>query len=156
MQISELITTIREDYLDDTDTTKPGWSDASLLRKFTEAERQSCNRANLIYDNSNNYYTRMALISGTASYTIDPKITAIENIIFEGNVVVKKTREEMDRLQPTWRTDAGMAGKVVYAIITGKKLRFNYVPGVNFSNSASNDFFSPINIMVASSFQGKS
>ena len=127
MQVSKLITQVREDYIDDADSSKYLWSDASLLRKFTEAERQACNRANLIYDDST-YYTRLTLVSGQANYDIDPKITVVENIIFDGDVVVKKTREELDRLQPTWRTDTGMAGKVIYAVITGKQIRFNYIP----------------------------
>jgi len=126
--LSSLIATVREDYLDDTNVNMPGWTDTSLFRKFTEAERQACNRANLIYDDSTLAYARITLVSGTASYTIDPKVTVVENIIFDGDIVIKKTREEMDRLQPTWRTDTGMTGKVIYAVITGNKLRFNYIP----------------------------
>lgn len=127
MQVSKLITQVREDYLDDTNSDAYLWSDASLLRKFTEAERQACNRANLIYDDST-YYTSLTLVSGQASYDLDPKITVVENIIFDGDIVVKKTREELDKLQPTWRTDTGMADKVIYAVITGKQIRFNYIP----------------------------
>jgi hypothetical protein len=128
MQISSLITIVREDYLDDTSTQKPEWSPASLLRKFTEAERQACNRANLIYDNTTTQYTRITLVSGRASYTIDPKVTVIENVIFDGNVLVKKTQDDIEKLQPTWRTDTGMLDQTVYYFIKGRKLIFSRIP----------------------------
>ena len=128
MQVSSLITTVREDYTRDTNSDQYLWSDASLLRKFTEAERQACNRANLIYDDSTIEYTRITLVEDQSSYDLSNKITTIENIIFDSDVVVKKTKEELDVLQPTWRTDTGMTDKTLYAVISGRKLRFNYVP----------------------------
>ncbi len=129
MLVSELITSVREDYLDDkADATNYLWPDKAMLRYFTEAERQACNRANLIYDDSTTAYTRITLVSGQSSYAIDPKVTVIENIIFDGKYITKKTKEDMDVLSPTWRTDSGMAGKTIYAVISGRKLRVSPVP----------------------------
>ncbi|MDD4995781.1 MAG: hypothetical protein PHW53_04960 [Patescibacteria group bacterium] len=127
MLASSLITTIREDYLNDA-TAEYLWSDANLLRKLTEAERQSCNRADLIYDDSTTAYTRITLVNGQASYNIDPIVTVVENIIFDNNYVIKKAKEDMDAISATWRTDSGMAGKTVYAVISGRKLRISPVP----------------------------
>lgn len=128
MQVSTLFTTIREDYTEDTNSQSYLWSDASLLRKFTEAERQACNRADLIFDDSTVQYTQITLISGQASYTIDPKVTKIVQVRFDGNVLAQKTPEELDSLQSTWRTDTGMLDKTVYYTIKGRKIRFNYIP----------------------------
>ncbi len=127
MLASAFITTLREDYLADT-ATPYLWDDGSLLRKLTEAERQVCNRADLIYDDSTLAYTRITLVSGQASYSIDPLVTVVENILFAGNYVIKKSKEDMDALSATWRTDTGMAGKTVYAVIAGRKLRFSPLP----------------------------
>ena len=128
MQVSTLFATIREDYTEDTNSQSYLWSDASLLRKCTEAERQACNRADLIFDDSTVQYTQVALISGQASYTIDPKVTKIVQVRFDGNVLVQKTPEELDSLQSTWRTDTGLLDKTVYYTIKGRKIRFNYIP----------------------------
>lgn len=127
MLIADLIATIRTDYL--YDTVAPYlWDDDSLLRKLTEAQRQACNRANLIYDDSTPAYTRITLVNGQASYAFDQKLTVIENILFAGKYVTKKTKEEMDVISGTWRTDSGMTGKPIYAVISGHKLRLSPTP----------------------------
>jgi len=130
MLISELITTARADYLDDT-IAQNLWDNSSLLRKFTEAERQACNRANLIYDDSTAAYCKITLANAVASYAFSDKITVIENIIFDGSLVQRKTKDEMDRLSPTWRTDSGMTGKPVFAVVSGRSIRFSPLPDLS-------------------------
>lgn len=127
MLVSDLITVVREDYLDDRGP-EYGWNNASLLRKFTEAERQACNRANLLYDDLTTSIVKLTLVSGQASYSFSSKITAIENIIFAGKYITKATKEELDATNPTWRTDTGMAGKNVYAVLSGRTIRLTPIP----------------------------
>lgn len=122
MLISYLIDIVRQDYLKD--NTEPYlWPDAELLRKFTEAERQVCNRANLLYE----IYT-ITLVSGTRSYQLDPKITVIDKILFDGAYVDKNNKDHLDIYIPTWRTDTGMTGKNVYAVITGRAINISPIP----------------------------
>ena len=128
MLIKDLITTVREDYLHDINEDAYLWSDKRLMRAFTEAERQVCNRGDYIYDDTTPQYTKITLVSGQASYSIDPKVTVIENIIFDGDLIERKSKPDMDVLQPTWRTDTTMTGNVIYAIISGRKIRFNRIP----------------------------
>lgn len=128
MFISDLITMVREDFTEDTNSAKYLWTDESLFRKFTEAQRQACNRANLIFDDTNAQYTQITLVSGQSSYDIDPKVTVVDKVRFDGNVILKKTKDELDDIQSTWRTDTGLTGKTVFYVISGKKLRFNYIP----------------------------
>ena len=116
MQIKDLIETVRCDYLEDTNQEKYLWSDHSLLRKFTEAERQACNRGNLIYDDSTPQYTQIKLVDGKASYGFDHKLTVIDKIFINGLEVEKKSKDELDRTNPTWRTDSGMTGKTDQAV----------------------------------------
>ena len=126
MQAGSLMETIREDYLDDTESKL--WSDKRLFRALTEAERQSCNRANLIYDDSTSSYTQITLVNAIGSYSFNSKITVIDNILFAGQYVLRKTKEEMDVISSTWRTDTGMTGNTIYAVISGRKIRFSPIP----------------------------
>lgn len=128
MKIADLVTIVREDYCRDMNTKRPEWTDASLIRKFDAAQKQACNRANLIFDDTTPSYTRITLVSGKSSYDIDPRVTSIDTVIFNGDKLDQKTPEELDRLQPTWRTDTGLLNKTVYYVIRGRKIRFNYVP----------------------------
>jgi len=103
MQIADLITIARQDYL--YDVAQPyRWSDEFLCRSFLEAERQSCNRWNLIFDSGQPVYqgqslvsglvvdnsgvdliarppsTIISLLDGVSTYSIDSKITYIQYI----------------------------------------------------------------------------
>lgn len=123
---SDLITTARLDYLDD--KADPFlWDDKSLLRKISEAERQVCTRGDLIYDDTTAGYTKITLVNEQASYSFSQKLTVIENILFDGVIIEKKTKSQMDVISATWRTDAGMTGKVIYAVISGRKIRFSRI-----------------------------
>lgn len=128
MLIKDLIETVRCDYLEDTNADKYLWSDHSLLRKFSEAERQACNRGNLIYDDSTPQYTQIKLVNGKASYAFDSKLTIIENIFINGTEVIRKSKDELSLYSPTWRTDTGMLGKTVMAVISGRTIRFTPEP----------------------------
>jgi hypothetical protein len=127
MQVSDILETARADYLNDT-ALDYLWDADSMLRKINEAQRQACNRANLIYDDSTPAYTRITLVAGQASYPLHPKLTVIENIILNGVIITKKTKENLDTQIPTWRTDSGMLNKEVYAVIKGRTLRFTPIP----------------------------
>jgi len=127
MKASEIILTVREDYTED--TVKPYlFSDESLLRKLTEAERQVCNRGNYLFDDSNPEYTRINLIDGFQSYQLSTKVTVVEKVIFDGVPLVKKTKEELDRDYSTWRTDTTLTGNTVYYAISGKTIYFSRIP----------------------------
>jgi len=128
MKASDIITIAREDYLDDTVASAYLWSDKSLLRKLTEAERQACNRANLIYDDTTTGYTRITLVEGQRSYPFSSKLTVIEKVIFDGNILEKTTEENLDSSTPSWRTDTGMLDKTVTYFIKGRKIIFSREP----------------------------
>lgn len=128
MQVKDILDTARYDYLDDVEAARFEWDDSSMLRKINEAQRQACSRANLIYEDTLTEHSRITLVAGQASYALSPKVTVIENVIFDGNVLEKKTPHELDRSQPTWRTDTGMLDKTVYYTVRGRNIRFSRVP----------------------------
>lgn len=128
MKAETIITTVREDYTEDTNSSAYLFSDASLLRKLTEAERQACMRGNYLFDDTTPDYTRITLIDGTQSYLLDPKVTVVEKVIFAGVPLVKKTKEELDRDYSTWRTDTKLTGNTVYYAISGRRIYFSRIP----------------------------
>jgi len=142
MEISELITTIREDFLDDTfsgwesatDDEKAGqfiWSDSALLRYLTRAQQQACNRTDFIYDDSTASIVEITLIDGQRSYSISQKITVIEDITYDDNLVTHISKNDRDKYFPNWRTDENnMSGNVnVHYLIRSRKIFFYPAPG---------------------------
>ena len=126
MLVSEGISICSEDYMDDADNSL--WNKASLIRFFAEAERQACNRSNLIYDDSTTAVVEVTLVDGQATYALSQKITYIETVLFEGNNVVHKTKEELDREVTDWRTITGMTGNTINAFVRGRNIRFSPIP----------------------------
>ena len=136
MEISDLITIIREDYLDDTfsgwesatDLEKEDqflWSDKALFRYLTEAQRQACNRSDFLFDDSTFYVT---LVAGSPSYSISASITRIEQVSLYGKTVAHKSKIQLESEHPGWRTDSGISGKAASYVIRGRKLRIYPIP----------------------------
>lgn len=126
MQASELMKIVREDYLDDTKSDLL-WDDQSLLRKITEAQRQACNRTDFIYDDSS-ILAKIKLVDGKPSYSFSSKITVIERFIWDGITIQKKSKDTLDRENPTWRTETGLKGKTAYVLIQGRNIRMTPTP----------------------------
>ena len=136
MEISELITIIRSDYLDDTfsgwenasDSEKEDqflWTDASLLRYLTEAQRQACNRTDFLFDDESYSVT---LVTGVPTYSISSKITRLENVSLYNKDVQHKSKLQLQTDHPRWRTDSGISGKEASYFIRGRKIRFYPIP----------------------------
>jgi len=136
MEISELITILREDYLSD---TFEGWEDASdaekndqflwpdkaLFRYITEAQRQACNRTDFLYKES----FSITLVQGSPSYKINGKITFIEKVTMDGTTdVTHMSKAQFQNDFPTWRTDEGMEGQPLKYVMRGHVLRIYPIP----------------------------
>lgn len=137
MEISELITILREDYLDDTfsgweDASQVErddqflWSDKALLRYINEAQKQACNRTDFLFDDEEFI---IALVAGSPSYSIDQKIISIEQVTFDDRITAKhRSKISFQTDNPGWRTDEGMEGKELSFIIRSRKLRIHPIP----------------------------
>jgi hypothetical protein len=145
--IADLITIVREDYLDDA-VTPYSWSDSFLLRTFLEAERQACNRANLIYDDSTAAYAQIALKNGVSTYTINAKVNVLEHVGLNGVELVKKSKSELDYRNPTWRAQAGLKNKTVQYSMRGRDLRIIPTPDASV-DATFVETSAPISGMVA-------
>ena len=130
MDAQDIIDIARNDFLYDTQFPYR-WSDDFLLRSILEAERQACIRWNLIYDDSSAGIASVSLLDGVGSYELATEITAVESVIVNGNVIAKKSKEELERSIPTWRTDSGIKNKTVYYMIRGRRIHFTPKPSAS-------------------------
>ena len=126
MNIEQLIQIARE-YLDD-EAGKKVWSEAFMFRSFIEAERQACNRTNFLYEDSDAEYTQIKLKDSVSTYDISTLLTYIEWIGIDGTQITHKSKAELDRTTPAWRTETGIKNKTVCCTIRGRKLRVVPIP----------------------------
>jgi hypothetical protein len=85
------------------------WSLAEWTEYVNEAENEACIRANLIIDKSS-ALTNIAVLSGTATYSIDERILIIKRAMLSGGTepLVKTTRRVLDAVYPSWEAEAGV------------------------------------------------
>ena len=127
MNIEQLIAIVRNDYLDDA-VADFLWSDAFMFRSFTEAERQVCNRQNVLFDDSTTAYTKISLLDGVGTYDLDQKVNKLEQVLFNDTAIGQVSKHEIERLSPAWRSFTGMVNKVINYIIRGRTIRFTPSP----------------------------
>lgn len=90
MTFDELITIVREDFLDDVaDVEAPTDADyicgeAALLRHLAEAQRQACARRDLLFDETTAEVCEVTLQEGVASYALHPAVMRIDEALLEG------------------------------------------------------------------------
>jgi hypothetical protein len=140
MLASELIQVIREDYLDDVTDPCAGddedapylFSDATLLRYLTEAQRQACRRRDCrhIFDASDPDVCEIELAEDQRSYALDSRILRIERAIIGTDAtsteLLHSTVSALNSWDSTWRRTA--AGTPVAFIIEGRNLVLDRPP----------------------------
>lgn len=146
MEISELITTIREDYLSDifegwenaTDAERNDqflWPDKALLRYISEAQRQACNRSDLLYDDETFSF---ALIDGNPSYKFDNRITRIEQVSLNSKTVQHLSKIQLQMSYPNWRTDSGIGTNNAQYTVRGYRMRMHPIPNATDAGALVN------------------
>jgi hypothetical protein len=123
----ELVTQLRETYLDDLHTP-PYWSDSELLRNLNYAEVQACRRAHLLIDRftANDAGTsgtsstsgqrplcKLTLVANQATYYLSPKILMVKrcqltSMSYPLNGPV--STQELDERQSGWWGTSGTVG----------------------------------------------
>ena len=107
MQVQEIITRLREDYLDDTlgvDEDDSLVTDTSLLRFADEAQKQACRRGNFIYDETTATVCTIQLVEDQRAYPFDQNITVLQRVSFDGTDLNKTTEEALQNKDSNWRT----------------------------------------------------
>lgn len=86
MKLSEIINTVRREYLDDTELSQL-WSDTYLARCASQAEMEAARRAKLLFDKTT--VTDDNIASGTATTTTTNKLIDTAAVFVSANVVGK-------------------------------------------------------------------
>ena len=115
MRVEELITRLREDYLDDTlgvDNFDSLVSEPALLRFASEAQLQATRRGDLVYDEDTVSACNITLIADQKVYSFNSAINRIKRISYDGTNLCHTTEKELDRENKYWRTlDTGVPTK---------------------------------------------
>jgi len=100
MELSDLRAIVREDRFADVydnptpDTDSQRWTDAFIDRNLNEAERAACRGSDLLFDTTS-AVTDLSLVAGTPAYSLDPKITRLENILLDEEPLLHVTEDEL-------------------------------------------------------------
>lgn len=128
MKISDHITIVREDYLDDTlgvDDNDALVTETQLIRFAEDAQKQACRRMDLLWDETSSLCT-ITLVADQAQYPFSQKITKLESVRYDGAELEKKTESEMDLSWPAWRSvDSGIP---LYYIVRGRTISLYPAP----------------------------
>lgn len=103
MEVEDLLTIIREDYLDD--VVKPyRWDQAKLYRWLDMAQKEACRRQPLLVDDTTPAVCDLVTSPLTASYSLHPRAHLAMEMRMDGNILPKSTPELLDRAIPYWKT----------------------------------------------------
>jgi len=103
VEVEDLMTIIREDYLDD--AVKPyRWSPERLYRWLDMAQKEACRRQPLIVDTTTPAVCDLAVTAMTAAHTLHPRIHLVEEVRYDGSPLPKMTPAMLDRQLPGWET----------------------------------------------------
>lgn len=124
MRATDLMTELREDYLDDTlgvDDNDSLVSEAALLRFASDAQIQAGRRMDdLIYDETTPEHCTATLVYNQASYALSSKLTRILRVSINGNDLSFKTEYELGQMDASWR--ASEANTPTHYYVRGRKI----------------------------------
>lgn len=79
------------------------WSDPDLIEYANDAELEACRRSRLIVDSSTAAICQIAVVAGTATYALDPRVLFIRRVRLTGLLPLKrKNMQDMDSQFPGW------------------------------------------------------
>ena len=113
MKRAEIITAFR-DMVDDTSAPYL-WKDSEIRRYLDEAHREAAERAFLLRDSSTAAVTQVAVVAGTASYTLDRRVIKVESARLPSQTfpLHLTSSPEMDAVMPAWRDLQAASNRLV-------------------------------------------
>ena len=106
MTLLELLTELREDYLDDT-VAPYLWGDPTLKRFLNRAQVEAAMRQRLLVDETTAAICEVTLVADQASYPLDSRIVLVEDIRLDNIPLTKRTKAQLDRIEPAWHLRTG-------------------------------------------------
>lgn len=120
MRLNDLIQIFRAE-VDDA-VTPYLWSDDELIEYANDAELEACRRSRLIVDSSTAAICQIAVVAGTATYALDPRVLFVRRARLTGLLPLKrKNMQDMDIQYPGWEdAAAGTPSAFIPDFETGK------------------------------------
>lgn len=111
------------------DDTHSRWSNILLTEYINRAEREACNRAELIVDSETPAICEIAVVAGTNEYIYDDRIVWIKRAKLANRrcPLESTTSAQLDEDEPNWENREGEPGKYVLDL-KENKIQFNRVP----------------------------
>ena len=108
MNLSEMIIAAQNQADEIIDKPDLLWSLAEWTEYANDAENEACIRANLLIDKTSSLAS-IAVVSGTATYSIDEKILLIKRakLLSGTEPLVKTSRRVLDATYPNWEAETG-------------------------------------------------
>jgi hypothetical protein len=108
MNLSEIIIAAQNQADEVLDKPDLLWTEAEWTEYANDAENEACIRANILIDKTSALAT-IAVISGTATYSIDEKILLIKRakLLSGTEPLVKTSRRVLDATYSNWEVDTG-------------------------------------------------
>ncbi len=105
MTLQEIIDTFRE--LADDVAAPELWNDARLTVYANEAEREACRRARLIEDSDTAAVCQIAVVNGTSTYAVDPRVLFIRRakLASQDHVLGKAHADDLDKFYCGWESN---------------------------------------------------
>lgn len=93
----------------DADRAPPLWLDEEIIGYLNEAQNEACERASLILDISTAAVCQIAVVAGTATYNVDPRVLEIKRAKLDSATrpLVETSIEQLDEEMPGWETKTG-------------------------------------------------
>jgi len=133
MDTTELIAKYRQE---SDDSTSPYlFDDAAILILFNEAIHEACTRKDLLFDSTTTAVCQVDVVEDTRTYDVHESITRITKaylIDSAGNYIYLdiKDREELDRIDPTWRENEGEPEVLIF---DETSITFNKTPEADYT-----------------------
>lgn len=156
MILSEFITRLREDFLED--TIEPYfWSDDTLIRYANDAEKEACIRAHLLIDSSTDSVCVLNVTAGTSSYQLNSKVISILSAYNEtlNYPIYQLPKVSVDSMLPNWRSLESEAPKyfIIDEVHSTTTLTIIPKPTIDFSVRFTVNRLPLVNKSITDSFE---
>ena len=111
MLLTDLIKTLRNQYLDD--VAEPYlWSDDNLVSYIIDAEKEACERANLIIDDTTPAICLFPVQVGVIGYSLNSNVLLVKRVSYGTSLdstypLEQATRSRLDALYANWNSENG-------------------------------------------------
>ena len=98
------------------------WSDEELIDYANDAENEAARRGRLLIDSTTPAVRQIAVLAGTASYALDPRVIFVRRAKLASRTLIlaRRSQRDMDECIPGWESHTGTVCDYLTDCDTGK------------------------------------